>query len=76
MMVVIDADPIVYRCGFASERTSWHLVYENSPPGPVEVEEVEFSPDDDFTAGERMRDWLALNPQVTILDSRCHSGPD
>ena len=73
MIVVIDADPIVYRCGFAAEHTSWHLVYETPN---CEVEEIEFSGTDEQSAGEQMRAWLALNPHVVVLDKSRVVTPD
>lgn len=74
MLVLIDADPIVYRCGFASERTSWHLIYETATG---EVDEIEFTPDEEHTAGDYMADWLAFNEgKVTVLDKSRIAKPD
>lgn len=74
MIVLIDADPIVYRCGFAAEQTSWHLVYETFTG---EVDEIEFSPTEDSSAGEQMRAWLAFNEgKITVLDKSRVIRPD
>lgn len=64
MHIILDADPIVYRGGFAAERAEYHIVYE-SPAGP---REVHFAPDDKKTAGDRMRAWYKKHPDVEILD--------
>lgn len=66
MLILIDADPIVYRCGFASEQTSWKLIYENAKG---EVDEIQFNPSDDSPAGTQMREWLDYHgSNVTVLD--------
>lgn len=36
MKILIDADPIVYRSGFAAEDTGWHVIGELSGSGMVE----------------------------------------
>ena len=64
MRLIIDADPIVYRCGFASERADYHLVVED---GVGIVTEAYFTPKDNQTAGKQMQDWLKNNPDVEIL---------
>ena len=33
MQIIIDADPIVYRAGFASQRTEYHVVWEDGRTG-------------------------------------------
>jgi hypothetical protein len=74
MLLLIDADPIVYRCGFAAEATGWHIIYENAKG---EVDEIAFDPTEDTTAGEQMREWLAFNEgQITILDKTRVVRPD
>lgn len=74
MLILIDADPIVYRCGFASETTSWKLIYEDEQGN---VKEIQFDPDENAPAGTYMRDWLALNRgKVTILDKSRIVHPD
>lgn len=65
MLILIDADPIVYRCGFASEQTSWKLIYETAKG---EVDEVQFNPEEDRPAGTQMREWLDFHSTVTVLD--------
>lgn len=73
LLVLIDADPIVYRCGFASEKTNWHLIYE-TPDG--HVGEVEFAGDDKESAGSYLKGWLAANPHVTVIDKSKVIYPD
>lgn len=74
MIVAIDADPIVYRCGFAAEKTSWHLVYETATG---ETDEIEFSADDKGTAGGYMREWLDFQgTAITVLDKQRVIHPD
>lgn len=66
--LLIDADPVVYRCGFASETHSYHLVYSGADD---KVDEILFAPQDDQTAGARMKAWLAVaegEDGVTVLD--------
>jgi len=64
MHLIIDADPIVYRCGFAAERTDYHLVVE-SPAGAIE--ELHFTPKPKKHAGEQMRQWLKKHDDWTVL---------
>lgn len=74
MLVIIDADPIVYRCGFASETTKWHIVYEDLQGN---VEEILFEPTEKDTAGALMREWLDFNEgKITVLDKSRHVVPD
>jgi hypothetical protein len=62
--LIIDADPIVYRCGFAAERTDYHLVVE-SPAGSLS--ELYFTPKPKAHAGEQMRLWLKAHPKWEVL---------
>jgi hypothetical protein len=60
MHLIIDADPIVYRAGFAAEAHDYHIIFEG-PDG--EVHEVYFKGKEDekgkwVTAGAQMRKWL------------------
>jgi hypothetical protein len=74
MIVIVDADPIVYRCGFASETTNWHIVYEDAIGN---VEEILFEPTEKDTAGALMREWLDFNEgKITVLDKSRHIVPD
>src|SRR5271166_1416028 len=65
MHLIIDADPIVYRCGFAAERTDYHLVVE-SPTGYIT--ELHFTPKPKKYAGDQLRDWLKAHDDWTVLD--------
>jgi hypothetical protein len=65
--LLIDADPVVYRCGFAAETHSYHLVVEGVNTG--EVVEIRFDPKDDKTAGALMKEWLAeQGDTIEVLD--------
>jgi hypothetical protein len=64
MHLIIDADPIVYRCGFASETPTYHLVME----GDEGVYEAVFAPYDGQTAGARMQKWIQDHPDDDVLE--------
>lgn len=74
MLVLIDADPIVYRCGFAAEKNNWHIVYSTATS---EAEEIEFVSDENGSAGDYMKEWMKFNDgKVTILDKSRVVVPD
>lgn len=61
MKVIIDADPIVYRSGFAAESHHYHLVVQNIDG---DVTEAYFAPKEGknkkrISAGKQMQDFLA-----------------
>lgn len=74
MRLIIDADPIVYRSGFAAEAHDYHIVYDG-PDG--EVHEAYFAGSHDkkgrwVHAGDKLKKWLADpkkggHEQVSIL---------
>jgi hypothetical protein len=66
MHLIIDADPIVYRCGFAAETPTYHLVME----GAEGVYEAVFEPYDGQTAGARMQKWIQDHPEDTLLEKQ------
>jgi hypothetical protein len=66
MHLIIDADPIVYRCGFAAETPTYHLVME----GEAGVYEAVFEPYDGQTAGTRMQKWVQDHPEDTLLEKQ------
>lgn len=76
MHLIIDADPIVYRCGFAAETPTYHLVVEDTDTGAID--EVVFAPYDGKTAGARMQAYLANNPQYVVLEKEkvIHAEPE
>lgn len=62
MRLIIDADPIVYRAGFAAEEHHYHVVVENEDGS---IEEAYFQakpdpkhPDKTLTAGDQMKAWI------------------
>jgi hypothetical protein len=74
VLVLIDADPIVYRCGFAAEKTNWHIIYSTAAS---DADEIEFESDDNGTAGDYMKEWMKFNDgKVTILDKSRVVKPD
>lgn len=54
--IFIDADPIVYRCGFAAEKITRRVVY--SPHGSEDICELYFEPDGDGSAYFHYKNWL------------------
>lgn len=64
MKLIIDADPIVYRCGFAAEEHSYQLVVD--PGGDEELQQLHFG------SGDEMKVWKkdnkALDDPYEILD--------
>lgn len=54
--LLIDLDPCVYRCGFASEKHSYHLVFRTNAAG---MDEYVFHPTKDGGAGDQMKAWVA-----------------
>lgn len=56
MLVIVDADPIVYRAGFAGESHTRRVVW--SPPDSDDIFEVYFEPKDGKTAGKMKKEWL------------------
>ena len=80
MLLLIDADPIVYRCGFAAETTGYHIFYEDAEGV---VADCEFWPkvkekatDTYITAGDRIRAWKANNPDFVILEQERKAIPE
>lgn len=83
MKLIIDADPIVYRAGFAAETHDYHIIFEG-PDG--EVHEVYFAGKEDakgkwITAGEQMKKWMdgpmqGGHEQVEILSKEMIVTPE
>lgn len=73
MLVIIDADPIVYRSGFAGEQYEYHLIVE-SPEG--DVQELIFRRTDEKTANKKMREWIAAHEDWSILDTEKVTVPE
>jgi hypothetical protein len=78
MRLIIDADPIVYRAGFASEQTTYELVAE-SPDGALL--DLRFAPTLDekdvrTTAGDHMKAWIAAHPEYVVLSKDRVAVPD
>lgn len=73
MHLIIDADPIVYRCGFAAERTDYHLVVE-SPGG--ELRELHFTPKPKLGAGTQALNWEKAHPTWHVLEKIKDVHPD
>lgn len=56
MLIIIDADPIVYRAGFAAQYSEYTLWVENADG---EVKPVTFTPKPEMTAGAQKKAWIA-----------------
>lgn len=74
MQLIIDADPLVYSCGFSAETTSYHLVTEHMESG--EITEHYFAPYDGKSAGKRMQNFLQDNPQLEVIEKEKRIIPD
>ena len=65
MHIIIDADPIVYRAGFAAETHSYALVVQ-WPNG--DMEQKYFAPLPNKTAGDQMKEFFKENDSAEIID--------
>jgi hypothetical protein len=62
VQLIIDCDPIVYRCGFASEQNDYHVVAEDAAG---KLHEKFFQPTEQSTAGDQMKAWVADKTVLT-----------
>lgn len=74
MHLIIDADPLVYSCGFSAETTAYHLVTEDQETGAIE--EAYFAPYNGQTAGSRMQKFIQDNPQLEVIEKERRVIPD
>lgn len=74
MHLIIDADPLVYSCGFSAETTAYHLVTEDQETGAIE--EAYFAPYDGKTAGSRMQKFIQDNTQLEVIEKTRRVIPD
>src|SRR5687768_610812 len=65
MHLIIDADPIVYRSGFAAEAVHYDVVAEDAEGN---LRHAHFEPQDDMTAHKRVQAWLEEN-KLELIDS-------
>jgi hypothetical protein len=65
MHLIIDADPIVYRSGFAAEAVHYNVVAEDAEGN---LRHAHFEPQDDQTAFARLKDW-ADKEGLTVIDA-------
>lgn len=65
MHLIIDADPIVYRSGFAAETTCYGAIAEDEAGN---ILEAHFKPQDNMTAYQRMNAWVT-EKQLTVLET-------
>lgn len=61
MTLLIDCDPVVYRCGFAAESRSYWLVFETEATG---LAEECFTPSKDKSAGDWMKEWIKAMEEI------------
>lgn len=68
MKILIDADPIVYRCGFAAESTQYDIVVEGSDGA---MQQLHFSAGEldgqPASANALLLDWLERNPGWDVI---------
>ncbi len=65
MQIIIDADPIVYRSGFAAEQVHYNVVAEDAEGN---LRHAHFEPLGDQTAFQRLKDW-ADKEGLTVIDT-------
>lgn len=68
-VLLIDADPVVYRCGFAAETHSYNLVWETAASTSQHIQR--FEPSEEQSAGDLMKAWVKKMEDTdgfTILD--------
>jgi hypothetical protein len=73
MHLLIDADPLVYRAGFAAEKLCRELIY--SMKGSDDIHQVIFSPDEEGTALQKLNKFLE-NPDVEELERTDYVVPE
>lgn len=66
MHLIIDADPIVYRSGYAAETVSYNCVFEDKTTG--DIWDAMVRPVNDETAWDRLKKYLADNPEYELLE--------
>ena len=67
MHIIVDADPIVYRSGFAAETHNYEVFYENEEG---EMISKYFARDTETTAGDKKKAWAKENPEWTQMDQQ------
>ena len=66
LRILIDADPIRYRVGFAAQSEIREVVFENGIT--EEIKQVRFEPKPDKTAYMQLNDWLHDNPDWKAVE--------
>ena len=64
-VLLVDADPVCYRAGFAAEKHSYHLVYCTDKS---DLQEIKFSPTDKASAGDQMKAWIDTFQDDDLLE--------
>ena len=64
MLVIIDADPIVYRAGFAGESVEYHCILEHTDGS---IREEIFIRTGEKTANKLLKEWLASNEGWEVI---------
>lgn len=67
MRLLVDSDPIVYRSGFASEKTTLHVVLED---GEGNLFDRKLTPETGQTANAKLEEFLAKYPALTVVEKR------
>ena len=65
LRIIIDADPIVYRAAWAAESSNYVLLVAEDEDCPPDM--VVFSPNENGSAGDQMREFLAENPDLLVV---------
>lgn len=65
MHLIIDADPIVYRSGFAAESITYSTVFESEDS----QFHMHFTPSDGETAYQKLKNFSEANPNLEMVDS-------
>jgi hypothetical protein len=66
VLLIIDADPLVYRSGFAAESISYDCVAE-AEDGFVSLH---FAPSAGKSANDKLKEWQEANPSSAIIDKQ------
>lgn len=67
MRLIIDSDPIVYRSGFAAEKTTLHVVLED---GDGNLFDWKLVPEPGQTANAKLEEFLAKSPSLAVVEKR------
>lgn len=64
MLLIVDADPLVYRSGFAAESISYLVIADVNG----NLTDLYFEPEQGKSANDKIKEYQAANPEVELLD--------